>query len=37
MKELSDFLIKYPEDDIINTTEFLVDNVFVVFAGKMFQ
>ena len=29
--------IKYSEDDIIKILEFLVDNIFVVFAGKVFQ
>ena len=28
---------KYSEDDIIKMLEFLVDNIFVVFAGKVFQ
>ena len=28
---------KYTEDDIINMLEFLVDNIFVVFGGKVFQ
>ena len=28
---------KDPEDDIINMVEFLVDNIFVVFGGKVFQ
>ena len=28
---------KYPEDDTIKMLEFLVDNIFVVFAGKVFQ
>ena len=28
---------KYSEDDIIKMIEFLVDNIFVVFAGKVFQ
>ena len=27
----------YTEDDIINMLEFLVDNIFVVFGGKVFQ
>ena len=29
--------ILYTEDDIINMLEFLVDNIFVVFGGKVFQ
>ena len=28
---------KYTEDDIINMLEFLVDNIFVVFGGKVYQ
>ena len=28
---------KYTEDDIINMLEFLVDNIVVVFGGKVFQ
>ena len=37
MKEHSDSKNKYSEDDIIKMLEFLVDNIFVVFAGKVFQ
>ena len=37
VKEHSDFKNKYSEDDIIKMLEFLVDNIFVVFAGKVFQ
>ena len=37
MKELSDSKNKYFEDDIIVMLEFLEDNIFVVFAGKVFQ
>ena len=37
VKEHSDSKIKYTEDDIINMLEFLVDNIFVVFGGKVFQ
>ena len=43
MKEHSDsktskyFCLKYYEYDIIKMLEFLVDNIFVVFAGKVFQ
>ena len=37
MKEHSDSKSKYSEDDIIKMLEFLVDNIFVVFAGKVFQ
>ena len=36
-KEHSDLKNKYTEDDIINMREFLVDNIFVVFGGKVFQ
>ena len=34
VKEHSDSKSKYSEDDIIKMLEFLVDNIFVVFAGK---
>ena len=37
VKEHSDTKNKYTEDDIINMLEFLVDNIFVVFGGKVFQ
>ena len=37
VKEHSDSENKYTEDDIINMLEFLVDNIFVVFGGKVFQ
>ena len=37
VKEHSDSKNKYYEDDIIKMLEFLVDNIFVVFAGKVFQ
>ena len=37
VKEHSDSKHKYSEDDIIKMLEFLVDNIFVVFAGKVFQ
>ena len=36
-KEHSDSKNKYTEDDIINMLEFLVDDIFVVFRGKVFQ
>ena len=36
-KEHSDSKHKYSEDNIIKMLEFLVDNIFVVFAGKVFQ
>ena len=35
--EHSDSKSKYSEDDIIKMLEFRVDNIFVVFAGKVFQ
>ena len=37
VKEHSDSKHKYPEDDIIKMLKFLVDNIFVVFAGRVFQ
>ena len=37
VKEHSDSKSKYSEDDIIKMLEFLSDNIFVVFAGKVFQ
>ena len=37
VEEHSDSKNKYSEDDIIKMLEFLVDNIFVVFAGKVFQ
>ena len=37
VKEHSDSKNKYTEDDIINMLEFLVDNIFVVFGGKVYQ
>ena len=37
VKEHSDFKNKYSGHDIIKMLEFLVDNIFVVFAGKVFQ
>ena len=37
VKEQSDSKNKYSEDDIIKMLEFLVDNIFLVFAGKVFQ
>ena len=37
VKEHSDSKNKYSEDVIIKMLEFLVDNIFVVFAGKVFQ
>ena len=37
VKEHSDSKNKYTEDDIFNMIEFLVDNIFGVFGGKVFQ
>ena len=37
VKEHSDSKNKYTKEDIITMLEFLVDNIFVVFAGKVFQ
>ena len=37
VREHSDSKNKYTEDDIINMLEFLVDNIFVVFGGNVFQ
>ena len=37
VKEHSDAKNKYTEEDIIKMLEFLVDNIFVVFAGNVFQ
>ena len=37
VKEHSDSKNKYAEDDFIKMLEFLADNIFVVFPGKVFQ
>ena len=37
VKEHSDSNKKYTEDDIIRMLEFLIDNIFVVFGGTVFQ
>ena len=37
VKEHSDSKNKYSEEDIIKTLELLVDKIFVVFAGKVYQ
>ena len=37
VREHSDLKSKNTEEDIIRMLEFLVDNIFVVFAGKVFQ
>ena len=36
MKEHSDSISKYSEDDIIKMLEFPVDTIFVIFASKVF-
>ena len=37
VKEHSDSKSKFSEDNIINVLEILVDNIFVIFAGKVFK
>ena len=37
MKDHSDSKNKYTEEDIVKMLEFLVDNIYVVFARKVFQ
>ena len=37
VKKQSHLKSKYTEEDIIRMLEFLVDSIFVVFAGKVFQ
>ena len=37
VKEYSDLKNTYTEEDFIKMLEFLVDNIFVVFAGNVFQ
>ena len=37
VKEYSDSKTKYTEHDIINVLELIVDNIFVVFDGKVLQ
>ena len=37
VKEHSDSKSKYTQEAIIRMLEFLVDNIFVVYAGKVFQ
>ena len=37
VKEHSDSKRKYTEEDIIKMLEFLIDNIIVMFAGKVFQ
>jgi hypothetical protein len=36
-KKHSDSTKKLSETDIINMLEFLIDNIFVIFAGRVFQ
>jgi hypothetical protein len=33
----SDSIKKFSETDIINMLEFLIDNIFVIFGGRVFQ
>ena len=37
MQKNSDSKNKYSDNDIINMLEFLVDSIFLVFTGKIFQ
>ena len=37
VKKHSDSESKYTEDEMINMLQFLVDNIFVVFGGKVFK
>ena len=37
VKERSDSKIKHTEEDIIKMLEFLVDNIYDILAGKVFQ
>jgi hypothetical protein len=37
VKHHSDSTIKFSETDIINMFEFLIDNIFVIFGGRVFQ
>ena len=36
-KTHSDSTKKFSETDIINMLEFLIDNIFVIFGGRVFQ
>ena len=36
-KNHSDSTKKFSENDIINRLEFLIDNIFVIFGGRVFQ
>ena len=37
LKMQSDSTKRFPETDIINMIEFLIDNIFVIFGGRVFQ
>ena len=37
VKNHSDSTKKFSETDIINMREFLIDNIFVIFGGRVFQ
>ena len=37
VKNLSDSTKKFSETDIINMLEFLIDNIYVIFGGLVFQ
>ena len=37
VKYHSDSIKKFSESDIINMLEFLIDNIFVVFGGRVFN
>jgi len=36
-RSYSDSTQKFPETDIINILEFLIDNIFAMFGGRVFQ
>jgi len=37
VKDHTNSKTKYTEDDIVNTINFLIDNIFVEFGGRIFQ
>jgi len=37
VKDHTDSKTKYTEDDIVNVINFLIDNIFVEFGGRIFQ
>jgi hypothetical protein len=37
VKHHSDYTNKFSETDIFNMLEFLIDNIFVIFGGRVFQ